>query len=45
MEHAHLSFLHLFVTFLGLIPFFFLWRILAAKLAEHPIGQAMGFIF
>ncbi len=45
--HVHLSVLQLFVLFLGLIPFFFFWRVLASYLAaqDHPLGAAMSFIF
>lgn len=45
MDHAHLSFLHLLITFIGLIPFFFLWRVLAAHFADTEFGKAMAFIF
>ena len=45
--HVHLSVLQLFVLFLGLIPFFFFWRVIASWLSaqDHPLGQAMSFIF
>lgn len=43
--HLHVSVMQLLITFLGLIPFFFFWRVAAAHYAETPVGQAMSFIF
>lgn len=45
MDHLHIGLLTGLFTFLMLIPFFFFWRVLAARLADRPIGQAMAFIF
>ncbi|HET7414757.1 MAG TPA: hypothetical protein VFI97_03575 [Arthrobacter sp.] len=38
------SALNVLIIGLSAIIFVFLWRMAAAKLADHPIGQAMGVI-
>lgn len=39
-----MSFLELGVTFIGLIPFFFLWRYLALRWSDNAVGKAMAVI-
>lgn len=45
MVHVHVSALEFFVTAAYIIVFGFLWRSLAARWSERPVGQAMAYIF
>ncbi len=43
--HVHVGTVEFFQTACYLIIFGFLWRSLAARLADTPWGKAMGFIY
>lgn len=43
--HVHVSPVDFLTTACYLIIFGFLWRSLAARWSEKPIGQAMAFIY
>jgi hypothetical protein len=47
--HWHISWAHLLASFLAVLPFGTLWRLMAAHLAVNPgmskWGQAMAFQF
>lgn len=43
--HVHISPVEFLAVAAYLIIFGFLWRTLAARLADKPIGQAMAYIY
>lgn len=43
--HVHISAMGAILTFLSIIPIAFVWRLIAMKLHNSPLGQAMAFIF
>lgn len=43
--HVHASVLDFLVTAAYVLIFSFVWRLLAAKLSEKPLGQAMAAVF
>jgi len=42
--HVHVSALEFLTTAAYVVIFAFFWRLLATKLADRPVGKAMGFI-
>jgi len=43
--HIHLSFIDGLITFLFVLLFGTAWRLLASRLHDRPIGQAMAFAY
>lgn len=43
--HVHVGLLYALVIFANVIVIGFFWRLLAIKLHNTPIGQAMSFIY
>lgn len=43
--HVHISPVEFLATAAYLVVFGFLWRSLAARWSENPVGQAMAFIY
>lgn len=45
MPHVHVGFVEGVVVALYVLIFTFLWRALAARLADKPIGRAMAAVY
>jgi hypothetical protein len=43
--HIHVGALDAFKVFLYVIIIGFFWRIIAGKMSDNPIGQAMAFLY
>lgn len=43
--HVHVSALDALITFGYIILFGFFWRLLSARLSDHPIGKAMATLY
>lgn len=45
MPHVHIGIVEFFVTGLYVLIFSFLWRALAARLSDKPLGRAMAAVY
>lgn len=43
--HIHVGLVEFWITAANVLIFSFLWRLLAAKLSDRPIGRAMAAVY